>query len=164
MLTSSKWELDQVSWLTGGHWLFSVAQSYGALLSSLSFFSGSVCTTRKKTGVGYPQLSAVMECADAAHGLKGHIISVRSKGRAGHEAAKHLGFLLGMEALIEVDQDSWVPVSLEVDCWDTAERAWAIHAVSSRCFLLCRMEAAALLGMWPRLSVRTLGGHRRRIL
>lgn len=38
---------------------------------------GSVCTTRKKTGVGYPQLSAVIECADAAHGLGGHIISVR---------------------------------------------------------------------------------------
>lgn len=38
--------------------------------------SGSVCTTRKKTGVGYPQLSAVIECADAAHGLGGHIISV----------------------------------------------------------------------------------------
>lgn len=36
---------------------------------------GSVCTTRLKTGVGYPQLSAVIECADAAHGLKGHIIS-----------------------------------------------------------------------------------------
>jgi GMP reductase len=35
---------------------------------------GSVCTTRKKTGVGYPQLSAVLECADAAHGLGGHII------------------------------------------------------------------------------------------
>ncbi|MBN3274991.1 GMPR2 reductase, partial [Polyodon spathula] len=35
----------------------------------------SVCTTRKKTGVGYPQLSAVIECADAAHGLNGHIIS-----------------------------------------------------------------------------------------
>lgn len=122
----------------------------------VTFFSGSVCTTRKKTGVGYPQLSAVMECADAAHGLKGHIISVRSKGRAGYEAAKHLGFLLGMEALIEVDQDSWVLVSFEVDCGDTAERAWEIHAVSSRCFLLCRMEAAALLGMWPRLSVRKL--------
>ena len=26
-------------------------------------------------GVGYPQLSAVIECADAAHGLNGHIIS-----------------------------------------------------------------------------------------
>lgn len=34
---------------------------------------GSVCTTRMKTGVGYPQLSAVIECADAAHGLKGHV-------------------------------------------------------------------------------------------
>jgi GMP reductase len=36
---------------------------------------GSVCTTRIQTGVGYPQLSAVMECADAAHGLGGHIIA-----------------------------------------------------------------------------------------
>jgi len=36
---------------------------------------GSVCTTRKKTGVGYPQVSAVLECADAAHGLGGHIVS-----------------------------------------------------------------------------------------
>ena len=34
---------------------------------------GSVCTTRKVTGVGYPQLSAIIECADAAHGLGGHI-------------------------------------------------------------------------------------------
>ena len=36
---------------------------------------GSVCTTRKMTGVGYPQLSATIECADAAHGLGGHIIT-----------------------------------------------------------------------------------------
>uniref|UniRef100_A0AAF5PKP1 GMP reductase n=1 Tax=Wuchereria bancrofti TaxID=6293 RepID=A0AAF5PKP1_WUCBA len=36
---------------------------------------GSVCTTLKKTGVGYPQLSAVFECADAAHGLNGHVVS-----------------------------------------------------------------------------------------
>ena len=34
---------------------------------------GSVCTTRSMTGVGYPQLSAVIECADAAHGLGGLI-------------------------------------------------------------------------------------------
>ena len=34
---------------------------------------GSVCTTRTKTGVGYPQLSAIIECADAAHGLRGHV-------------------------------------------------------------------------------------------
>ncbi len=44
--------------------------------SSLCVCIGSVCTTRKKAGVGYPQLSAVLECADAAHGLGGHIISV----------------------------------------------------------------------------------------
>lgn len=37
--------------------------------------SGSVCTTRLKTGVGYPQLSAIIECADAAHGIGGHICS-----------------------------------------------------------------------------------------
>ena len=36
---------------------------------------GSVCTTRLKTGVGMPQLSAILECADAAHGVGGHIIS-----------------------------------------------------------------------------------------
>ena len=36
---------------------------------------GSACSTRLKTGVGVPQLSAVMECADAAHGSGGHIIA-----------------------------------------------------------------------------------------
>lgn len=37
--------------------------------------SGSCCTTRKQTGIGMPQLSAVIECADIAHGLDAHIIS-----------------------------------------------------------------------------------------
>jgi GMP reductase len=37
--------------------------------------SGSCCTTRKQTGIGMPQLSAVIECADTAHGLNAHIIS-----------------------------------------------------------------------------------------
>jgi len=35
--------------------------------------SGSACTTRQTTAVGYPQLSAIIECADAAHGLRGHV-------------------------------------------------------------------------------------------
>tara|TARA_B110000037_G_scaffold185765_1_gene215423 strand:- start:29 stop:1060 length:1032 start_codon:yes stop_codon:yes gene_type:complete len=35
---------------------------------------GSACLTRKKTGVGLPQLSAIIECADAAHGVGGYII------------------------------------------------------------------------------------------
>lgn len=37
--------------------------------------SGSCCTTRKQTGIGMPQLSAIIECADTAHGLDAHIIS-----------------------------------------------------------------------------------------
>ncbi|KAM8882245.1 GMP reductase 2 [Synchiropus picturatus] len=47
----------------------------GADIIKVGIGPGSVCTTRKMTGVGYPQLSAVIECADAAHGLGGHIIS-----------------------------------------------------------------------------------------
>jgi len=37
--------------------------------------NGSCCTTRKQTGIGMPQLSAVMECSDTAHGIDAHIIS-----------------------------------------------------------------------------------------
>ena len=48
----------------------------GADIVKVGIGPGSVCTTRKKTGVGYPQLSAVLECADNAHGLGAHIISV----------------------------------------------------------------------------------------
>jgi GMP reductase len=45
----------------------------GADIVKVGIGPGSVCTTRKMTGVGYPQLSATIECADAAHGLGGHI-------------------------------------------------------------------------------------------
>ena len=47
----------------------------GADIVKIGIGPGSVCTTRLKTGVGYPQLSAIIECADAAHGLKGHVCS-----------------------------------------------------------------------------------------
>ena len=47
----------------------------GADIVKVGIGGGSVCTTRIKTGVGYPQLSAVIECADAAHGIGGHIIA-----------------------------------------------------------------------------------------
>jgi GMP reductase len=47
----------------------------GANIVKVGIGPGSVCTTRIKTGVGYPQLSAIIECADAAHGLGGHIIA-----------------------------------------------------------------------------------------
>jgi GMP reductase len=45
----------------------------GADIVKVGIGPGSVCTTRSMTGVGYPQLSAIIECADAAHGLEGHI-------------------------------------------------------------------------------------------
>ncbi|NET31386.1 MAG: GMP reductase [Cyanothece sp. SIO1E1] len=47
----------------------------GADVIKVGIGPGSVCTTRVKTGVGYPQLSAIIECADAAHGLGGQIIA-----------------------------------------------------------------------------------------
>ncbi len=47
----------------------------GADIVKVGIGPGSVCTTRVKTGVGYPQVSATIECADAAHGLNGHVIS-----------------------------------------------------------------------------------------
>ena len=47
----------------------------GADIVKVGIGSGSVCTTRRLTGVGCPQLSAILECADAAHGLGGRIMS-----------------------------------------------------------------------------------------
>ena len=47
----------------------------GADIIKIGIGPGSVCTTRKMTGVGYPQLSCIIECADAAHGLGGHVMS-----------------------------------------------------------------------------------------
>jgi len=47
----------------------------GADIVKVGIGPGSVCTTRIQTGVGFPQLSAVIECADAAHGLGGHVIA-----------------------------------------------------------------------------------------
>tara|TARA_S200002703_G_scaffold20667_5_gene17100 strand:- start:72159 stop:73193 length:1035 start_codon:yes stop_codon:yes gene_type:complete len=47
----------------------------GVDIVKIGIGSGSVCTTRLKTGIGYPQLSAIMECADAAHSVRGHVCS-----------------------------------------------------------------------------------------
>ena len=47
----------------------------GAGIVKVGIGPGSVCTTRIKTGVGYPQLSAIIECSDAAHGLGGRIVA-----------------------------------------------------------------------------------------
>jgi len=62
----------------------------GADIVKVGIGPGSVCTTRKITGVGYPQLSAVMECADAAHGIGGHIMADGGCQSAG-DVAKAFG-------------------------------------------------------------------------
>jgi len=62
----------------------------GADVVKVGIGPGSVCTTRVKTGVGYPQLSAVIECSDAAHGLGGRIISDGGCASAG-DVAKAFG-------------------------------------------------------------------------
>jgi GMP reductase len=47
----------------------------GADIVKCGIGPGSVCTTRTMTGVGYPQISGIMECSDAAHGLKGTVVA-----------------------------------------------------------------------------------------
>jgi GMP reductase len=47
----------------------------GADVVKIGIGPGSVCTTRTMTGVGVPQFSAIMECADAANGVDGHIMA-----------------------------------------------------------------------------------------
>lgn len=47
----------------------------GADIIKIGIGPGSVCTTRTMTGVGVPQLSAIMECSDAANGVGGHIMA-----------------------------------------------------------------------------------------
>ena len=47
----------------------------GADIVKIGIGPGSVCTTRSVAGVGYPQLSSISECSDAAHGLGGHVLA-----------------------------------------------------------------------------------------
>ena len=54
--------------------MYAIRSYYGADIVKVGIGPGSVCTTRIKTGVGYPQLSAIIECSDAAHGLGGRIV------------------------------------------------------------------------------------------
>jgi GMP reductase len=47
----------------------------GADIVKIGIGPGSVCTTRKKTGIGYPQFSAILECSEAARSVGGYIVS-----------------------------------------------------------------------------------------
>ena len=62
----------------------------GADIVKVGIGPGSVCTTRIMTGVGVPQFSAVVECADAANGVGGHIMADGGGTEPG-DVAKALG-------------------------------------------------------------------------
>jgi GMP reductase len=62
----------------------------GADVVKIGIGPGSVCTTRTQTGVGVPQFSAIVECADAANGVGGHIIADGGCTQSG-DIAKALG-------------------------------------------------------------------------
>jgi len=62
----------------------------GADIVKVGIGPGSVCITRKVAGVGYPELSAVIECADSAHGLKG-LVCADGGCRSSGDIAKAFG-------------------------------------------------------------------------
>ena len=62
----------------------------GADIVKIGIGPGSVCTTRTMTGVGVPQFSAIVDCADAANGVDGHIMADGGCGHPG-DIAKALG-------------------------------------------------------------------------
>lgn len=91
---------------------------------------GSVCTTRKMTGVGYPQLSAVIECADAAHGNKGHICAdggCRTPGDIAKAFGAGADFVMlgGMLAGAEECDGEWVAA-------DGQKKSLKFYGMSSR--------------------------------
>jgi len=91
---------------------------------------GSVCTTRKMTGVGYPQLSAIIECADVAHGNQGHICADGGCKTPG-DIAKAFGagadfvMLGGMLAGTDECEGEWVVT-------DGVKRSLRFYGMSSR--------------------------------
>jgi GMP reductase len=91
---------------------------------------GSVCTTRKMTGVGYPQLSAIIECADAAHGNRGHICAdggCRTPGDIAKAFGAGADFVMlgGMLAATEECEGEWVTTA-------GGKRALRFYGMSSR--------------------------------
>lgn len=91
------------------------------ILILVTFFSGSVCTTRKKTGRVSTAKCSDGVCRCCSWPQRPHHFR-KDKGRVGYEAAKHLGSHPCLEVLVEFgSQGSWVPVSTELGRWDLLE-------------------------------------------
>ncbi|XP_036113145.1 GMP reductase 1 isoform X2 [Molossus molossus] len=105
----------------------------GADVIKVGVGPGSVCTTRTKTGVGYPQLSAVIECADSAHGLKGHIISLSISACGGWlsgPALRHVNLYNPVCTLTPVSLNTACDLHLLLPLMGPS--GWRLH-VSRRC-------------------------------
>jgi len=85
----------------------------GADIVKVGIGPGSVCETRKVTGVGYPMLSAIIECTNAAHGLNGHIVAdggCRTPGDIAKAFCAGADFVMlgGMLAGVDENEGEWV--------------------------------------------------------
>ena len=104
---------------------------------------GSACTTRLVTGVGYPQLSAIMECADAAHGIGGHICAdggCRTPGDVAKAIAAGADFVMlgGMLAGTEECEGTWVNEDGEVSVGGHDKKRLRFYGSSSQEAMLKR--------------------------
>lgn len=104
----------------------------GADIVKIGIGPGSVCTTRIETGVGYPQLSAVIECADAAHGLGGMICSDGGCKTPGDIAKAFAGgadlvMIGGMLAGCDECDGNWTDNGLEFYGMSSVEAQWKFY-------------------------------------
>jgi len=110
----------------------------GADIVKVGIGQGSVCTTRIKTGVGYPQLSAVIECADAAHGLGGHIIADGGCSTAGDVAkafAAGADFVMLGGMLAGHDQGGGEIIEKYYETNELVENSWDKRVIERKRFV-----------------------------
>ena len=110
----------------------------GADIVKVGIGPGSVCTTRIQTGVGYPQLSAVIECADAAHGLGGHIIAdggCTCPGDVAKAFAAGADFVMLGSMLAGTDQGGGEVIEQFYKTNELVEGSWDKHVIERKQFV-----------------------------
>lgn len=110
----------------------------GADIVKVGIGPGSVCTTRIQTGVGYPQLSAVIECADAAHGLGGHIIAdggCTCPGDVAKAFAAGADFVMLGSMLAGTDQGGGEVIEKYYETNELVENSWDKRVIERKRFV-----------------------------
>jgi GMP reductase len=108
----------------------------GADIVKVGIGGGSVCTTRRVTGVGYPQLSAIMECADAAHGREKGLIcadgGITCPGDVAKAFAAGADFVMCGSLFAGHDECDGEIVESFIDMGVTKQRFMKFHGMSSK--------------------------------